>query len=395
MPITPAQITPLPPAPSRDDSVNFAVRADTFVAALPGFGTQSNTLAANVYTNALESAQTATASAASATAAAASQLAAETSATASAASANTAAWVSGATYAAGATVYSPINFLTYRRTSSSPGSSTTDPSADIVRWTQISVNIQVAVGSAPNNVPLNQYLGSMAYQDAAALNVGAITSTGNSAFNGDVAIQGAVTVNDAGADVDFRIEGDTNANLFFVDASLDHVAIGQVPDADRRFSVRGKDATSSNFAFSAQNNASPPEQLLLVRNDGLIITGTSATSPYNNTTANAANMVVSVTGDLQRSTSSLRYKTDIQTAEHGLVEVLKLRSVTYKGKNDGDKVLGGLIAEEVHEAGLTEFVVYDAEGRPDALHYGNMVALLVKAVQELTQRVKLLEGDAT
>jgi hypothetical protein len=35
-----------------------------------------------------------------------------------------------------------------------------------------------------------------------------------------------VVFNDGGADVDFRIEGDTNANLFFVDAGNDRVGIG-------------------------------------------------------------------------------------------------------------------------------------------------------------------------
>ena len=37
---------------------------------------------------------------------------------------------------------------------------------------------------------------------------------------------GAVVFNDAGADVDFRVEGDTNANLLVVDASADAVGIG-------------------------------------------------------------------------------------------------------------------------------------------------------------------------
>ena len=37
---------------------------------------------------------------------------------------------------------------------------------------------------------------------------------------------GAVTMNDAGADVDVRIEGDTDQNLVFVDASTDRVGIG-------------------------------------------------------------------------------------------------------------------------------------------------------------------------
>jgi hypothetical protein len=36
----------------------------------------------------------------------------------------------------------------------------------------------------------------------------------------------AVVFNDAGADVDFRVEGDTNANLLFVDAGNDRVGIG-------------------------------------------------------------------------------------------------------------------------------------------------------------------------
>ena len=37
---------------------------------------------------------------------------------------------------------------------------------------------------------------------------------------------GAVVFNDSGADVDFRVEGDTDANLLFVDASTDRVGVG-------------------------------------------------------------------------------------------------------------------------------------------------------------------------
>jgi hypothetical protein len=36
----------------------------------------------------------------------------------------------------------------------------------------------------------------------------------------------AVVVNESGANVDFRVEGDTEANLLFVDASADAVGIG-------------------------------------------------------------------------------------------------------------------------------------------------------------------------
>jgi len=104
---------------------------------------------------------------------------------------------------------------------------------------------------------------------------------------------------------------------------------------------------------------------------------------YNANTSNSANVQVDSAGIFRRSTSSRRYKNTITDATHGLTELLALRSVTYKGNDDGDAVFGGLIAEEVHDAGLTEFVQYNDDDEPDALAYGNMVSLCIKAIQEL------------
>ena len=169
-----------------------------------------------------------------------------------------------------------------------------------------------------------------------------------------------------------------------------NTGVGVAPASTITLRAQGSDSTSSNYALECTNSSNTTT--FYVRNDGVILTGAAAASPYNNTTANAANMYVDNTGVLYRSTSSLRYKSDVADATHGLADVLKLRSVTYKGKNDSDTVFGGLIAEEVHDAGLTEFVAYDKEGRPDALHYGNMVALLVKAVQELKAELEALKA---
>jgi hypothetical protein len=115
---------------------------------------------------------------------------------------------------------------------------------------------------------------------------------------------------------------------------------------------------------------------------------------YNNTTGSGANLFVSSTGEFIRSTSSLKYKRDVQTATHGLEKVMQLRSVTYKGKSeaDGDKVFGGLIAEEVHDAGLTQFVQYAEDGTPDALSYGHMVSLAFKAIQEQQAIIESLKA---
>ena len=128
--------------------------------------------------------------------------------------------------------------------------------------------------------------------------------------------------------------------------------------------------------------------------DGIYVTGA-----YAQTASSSANMFINSEGRMMRSTSSLRYKNTINDATHGLTEVLALRPVTFKGNNDGDTIFGGLIAEEVHDVGLTEFVQYNDDNQPDALNYGNMVSLCIKAIQELkaentalANRITTLEG---
>ena len=113
---------------------------------------------------------------------------------------------------------------------------------------------------------------------------------------------------------------------------------------------------------------------------------------YNNTTASAANVQIDSNGYFARSTSSSKYKTDIINYTKGLNEVLGLRPVFYKGKTDGDTQFAGLIAEEVHELGLTEFVQYAPDGSPDALSYQNMIALAFKAIQEQQTQIESLKS---
>jgi len=191
--------------------------------------------------------------------------------------------------------------------------------------------------------------------------------------------------------------GDLNTGIFFPAADTIAFAEGGVESmrinssgnlsvgttgSSGRFTLVGSGATASTTAIFVFNSASA--YTFVVNDDGSFYTGaTPAGAPYNSTTGTGANLVVTGAGQFQRSTSSLKYKTDVQDATHGLAEVLQLRPVTYKGKNDGQTVFGGLIAEEVHEAGLTEFVQYATDGSPDALSYGNMVSLAFKAIQEL------------
>ena len=68
---------------------------------------------------------------------------------------------------------------------------------------------------------------------------------------GGLSINGATVFNESGADVDFRIEGDTNANLFYVDAGNDAVGIGtSSPLTDAELTISAADTPSLAFQRS-------------------------------------------------------------------------------------------------------------------------------------------------
>jgi hypothetical protein len=143
--------------------------------------------------------------------------------------------------------------------------------------------------------------------------------------------------------------------------------------------------TASNHIVLSDGDGNP--RLVLTDSGDLVVPRV-----YNANTSNSANVQVDSAGIFRRSTSSRRYKNTITDATHGLTELLTLRPITYKGNNDGDTVFGGLIAEEVHDAGLTEFVTYNDDNEPDALAYGNMVSLCIKAIQEQQATITALEA---
>jgi hypothetical protein len=110
----------------------------------------------------------------------------------------------------------------------------------------------------------------------------------------------------------------------------------------------------------------------------------SSVSTYNNTTASGANAVFQSNGGFQRSTSALKYKQDIRNLES--IDITQFRPVRYKSKCDGDdqtKDHFGIIADEVDEAGITELVTYNADGKIEGFQYERLTVVLLKSIQEL------------
>ena len=168
------------------------------------------------------------------------------------------------------------------------------------------------------------------------------------------------------------------------------LGVGRTASSNVR--IYSKCGTTVSGAFSYYGENSAGTGCFGIRDDGAFYTGAASLSPYNLTTAAAANLVVAADYYLYRSTSSARYKKNIVDYDRGLADVMALRAVYYEGKGEIDegKRFAGFVAEEVYDAGLTEFVVLDEEEKPDALHYGNMTALLVKALQDAAQQIDIL-----
>jgi hypothetical protein len=155
--------------------------------------------------------------------------------------------------------------------------------------------------------------------------------------------------------------------------------------------VDGIGTTDATYATTIRNSALG--NLLYLRDDGLVNTGTQSLSPYNKTLGVGANLYVESDGTLARATSSIKYKTEVTDYDKGLSEILSLRSVYYKDKNAPTTQYAGLIAEEVASAGMSEFIQVAADGSPDGLSYGHMMSLVVNAFKQLNAKVEALEAQ--
>jgi hypothetical protein len=88
--------------------------------------------------------------------------------------------------------------------------------------------------------------------------------------------------------------------------------------------------------------------------------------------------------------SSIRYKENVKSIPSVSQKVEQLDAVSYNKIGSNQEEIG-LIAEDVAEL-FPEVVKYDNDGRPDGVNYSRLSVILLKAVQELTERVNKLEN---
>jgi len=98
------------------------------------------------------------------------------------------------------------------------------------------------------------------------------------------------------------------------------------------------------------------------------------------------------------TSSSRSFKHDIVDYNKGLAELMQMQPKYFVYNDEpNQKQRAGFIAEDFHDLGMTEYVEYwkDDEGNdtPSEIGYSNMVAILVKAIQELKAEVDSLKAQ--
>ena len=118
---------------------------------------------------------------------------------------------------------------------------------------------------------------------------GNATVTGTLTVDGATSLDDSVVINESGADKDFRVEGDTDANLLFTDASADAVGIGTsspsakldvngnvaITGTGRRITGDFSNATVANRLMFQTSTANSPTRL------GAIPSGTGQIAALN------------------------------------------------------------------------------------------------------------------
>jgi Chaperone of endosialidase len=112
------------------------------------------------------------------------------------------------------------------------------------------------------------------------------------------------------------------------------------------------------------------------------------------TSSGGTEVFVNASGQLGTATSSLRFKEDVADMGEASAGLMQLRPVTFRYKapyDDGSRLLQyGLIAEEVAKI-YPDLVQYDEQGRPAAVRYHFVNAMLLNEVQKQNTRIEALE----
>lgn len=129
---------------------------------------------------------------------------------------------------------------------------------------------------------------------------------------------------------------------------------------------------------------------------GIFNAGVTSVGVYGNLVSAGSYRVqyINSSGSMGYVPSSRQFKTDIQTAPSVAEAMLAMRIVTFRYLNAVEElgneatVEWGVIAEEIHDLGLTWLVDYDENGAPQGVKYERLVLATIPVLQDHEARLK-------
>ncbi|WP_058591710.1 phage tail protein [Mammaliicoccus sciuri] len=118
---------------------------------------------------------------------------------------------------------------------------------------------------------------------------------------------------------------------------------------------------------------------------------------YGRTTSGNANVYIGESGALYRSSSAMKYKTDIKReAPTNYKAILNLPSANWIDKEEKEYGIVkqryfGHIAEDLIEVGLPQFVEYGKDQEVESIMYERLISPLLEVVKDHEQQIKELE----
>jgi hypothetical protein len=128
--------------------------------------------------------------------------------------------------------------------------------ADLSAYTSFNTDFDTRL-AAKDTDDLSEGSTNLYYRKALVEGESALDLTGSFSVDGGASLEGGVVINDAGANVDFRVESDNNVNMLVVDASQDGVGIN-VATPDAELHVNGVSKTKGLVVNLTEQNAGPP-----------------------------------------------------------------------------------------------------------------------------------------
>jgi hypothetical protein len=197
-----------------------------------------------------------------------------------------------------------------------------------------------------------------------------------------------------------NVEGVTGwtASGWYKSIRLPQTRAIQFTGASKHYGVGASGDEFYIFSTTAEDGSAAADYRLRIYSSGQI----GIPAQYSNTTASAANAVVDSLGVIYRSTSSRKYKEQIEDLYPSYAnKILEFRPVWYRSKADRDRKdwsYYGFIAEEVAEI-EPRFVEFreneDGTLEPEGIQYDRMVVPIIALVQQQQKQIEALEARLT